>query len=296
MRFAGVCAILICALQAAAQEGDFGGYGTMTIKRVGNMHGSFANGVQISEMTGGVEVVLKSAKAGEQDLPISANSMTFQYPEGGAKPSLIVLQGKVRIQHPKADVSADRAEWDFNANKLVFTGNPVMRNPQVQEMRCERMTLDFATNDFNTENCTIAGIDMTQGRGGESAGGAGGGGALSDAAVTDWQGLIQALKDQSAADAPSPGKHIVSLVDPSLRNPLQTMAADQLVAQKAVLLKQLNALMRKPSFFNVESWAGVTVPEEVLAQARRTDLTAEERGQVNHALLHAAFPSAVAAP
>jgi hypothetical protein len=298
MKYAGLMLVVVCAVQAGAQVLDKGGYSSMSIPTEVDMTGSFGSGMQLDEMTGGVEVVLHSSKKGEPDLPISANTMKFDWEEGSNKPTRIILQGGVRIKHPQADVSSERAEWDFKANQLVFTGNVVMRSQAVSEARFERMTLDFATNRFTGQGSRISRLEFGNTGGGAAGGGdaGGGGGALGDADVTDWQALIQGLKDQTAGGGASPGKYIVSLVDKALVEPLQTKSAEELVAQKGLLLDQLNKLMRKPSFYNAEAWAGVTVPAEVQAQAARTDLTAAERGQVNRALLHAAFPNAVAAP
>ena len=177
----------------AADDASMSGYGKMNIEHVGMMEGSLDG--RINKMSGGVKIKLLASKPDQQDLPIKAQTMTFSYNEGASKPARIVLEGGVEINHPQAMVNADKADWNMEKNEIVFTGNPVMHSDRVKEMRGSKMTLNFDTNAFQVTDARIPEIDTNQpDSGGAGAPKAGAAQALRESDVTDWPGLINALK------------------------------------------------------------------------------------------------------
>lgn len=273
-------ALLLAATTATAQSGGMGGYSKMKIEQAGAILGNF-NGA-IEEMSGGVRIVLLSEDPAKGNLPIAANTITFEWAEGGGQPRLIILSGDVRIQHPEADITAGRAEWNFETGELVFTGNPKMNSPRAQNMQGEKMVLNMETGTFAvTGGVRIPEIDLGS-MGGGAAGG--GGGALSDGEVSDWAGLVNALKQGGG-----PAGHITGLIDPENRKMLMDTPTELVVENRSRLLKQLNALLAQPDFYNAAAWSGVSVPEEAAATLAAADAEPAARTAANEAAFKAAF-------
>jgi hypothetical protein len=305
------CALLCCAGFALAQEAapapaeaapdgappadtGMGGYERMEIEHVGLMDGTLDG--RINKMSGGVKIKLISGKPDMKDLPIRAKTMTFSYKEGGTKPSRIVLEGGVDIQHPQASVTADKADWDMEKGELVFTGNPVMKSERVKEMRGSKMILNFEKNAFQVTDVRIPEFDTSQAGPAPGAGGASSAApALSEADVTDWPGLIGALKTAAAAAAPSPGKQLAARGGEQMQAALKSMPVEDILQNKAMVLKAVNGILKKPGFYSKAAWEGVALGDEVNGLLAKDKLNAEEQVRQNYLLLQAAFPSFIAA-
>ncbi|MBI1321288.1 MAG: hypothetical protein GC168_20375 [Candidatus Hydrogenedens sp.] len=277
-----ILAAALALLTAAAQaQTGMGGYASMAIEKAGQITGGFDGTIQ--EMSGGVSIVLKSDDPEKSDLPIQAGSITFDWPQGQAQPSRIVLSGNVRIKHPDADVSADRADWNFDTGELVFTGNPVMTSARVQGMKGEKMTLDMEKGTFSVTGVSVPMLDLN------GAGGAGGADMLRPDAIADMAGLVNALKAAWSAEAASPGKHILSLIESGNRQQLLNSPTNLVVENSKLLLKQLNALLPREDFYNAGAWAGVALGDEAQALAAKETLEEKERTHLNRLAFNAAF-------
>lgn len=276
--------------RAMEMGGDFG----INLEHAGNFVFNFET-AQIEELTDGVRLTLLPEDPEQPPMPISADSIYFTYADTSATtPSRIVMQGNVHIRHPQGAIEAGRADWDFQENNLVFTENPQFSSEQVRELTGDEIEVNFTTGKVNVRGSAQGDLPaFAQGNGG------GGGPAPSNAQlreqdVNDWAGLINTLKSQSGAEAPSPGKHIVGMLDPSMRNALLNTPTEVLVEQRQTLLRQLNTLIQRNDLYDEAAWDGVALSEEVaglLAQDTRSD---QEQANLNLGLLAAAYPDLIA--
>jgi hypothetical protein len=278
---------LALAASATAQMG--GKYGRMKIDHAGEIIGNFKGAIE--RMSGGVKLELISDDPAQGNLPIAADTITFEWVDGSTQPKQIVLTGNVRIRHPEADVTSEKAVWDFSTGKLTFSGNPVMDSPKAQNMRGGTMTLNMNDGTFQVTNVKIDSIDLGSAGGGMSLGGSGGGGggaALSDGDITDWAGLVNELK-AGGGNAGTPAGHIVGMLGQKERGMLMDTPTDVVVANKGALLKQLNALLATKQFYNAAAWQGVNLPQETAAKLAAGDTPDAERAALNAAAFKAAF-------
>lgn len=281
---------------APAEGAAMGNYEKMQIEHVGVMDGTLDG--RINKMTGGVKIKLISNKPDTGDLPIRAQSMTFSYAEGASKPSRILLEGDVDIEHPKAHLIAERADWNVEKNEIVFTGNPIVKNEQVKEMRGSKFILNFETGRFEGTDVRIAELDTNQSGSGGGLGlgmGASGGGGLSEGDVTDWPGLIGALKTAAASGDASPGRQVALRGGEKVQSALKSMPTEELLKNKELMLKAINGVLKKPGFYDRDAWANVALGDEVKGLLAKDKLTAAEQVRQNLLLLQAAFPSFIAA-
>ncbi|MCK5862219.1 MAG: hypothetical protein KAH38_07030, partial [Candidatus Hydrogenedentes bacterium] len=202
--------IVLISMTAVSQTADtMGGYTSMEIE-AGHMKGNFASGA-IEEMSGGVRIRLDSEDTEVQSLPISANSMRFKWEEGRTTPTTIIMEGSVDVQHPDASITAERAEWNFDTGQLVFSGNPEVNNDRMKGLRGEKMSLNLKTNTFEVTQVRADQVPLQTPNASKSP-------ASKDKInvqdITDWKQLIDAIKAQAQADAPSPGKQILSQMEP----------------------------------------------------------------------------------
>jgi len=276
---------------AAAQDLKGGGYTKMKIEKVGSCKGSFGGAFRIHSMTGGVSIVLKSDDPAQKDLPIRAQSMTFDWPEGADQPKRLVLEGNVQIEHPQASVAAERAEWDFESGKLVFTGNPKMDSERAKGLRASRITLNFKTNQLEAEDMSIDEAPMN------SAGGLGSSAdpnLLTEADIKDWPGFIEAIKADQKKEGACPGKQLAAKLGAEAQAALKNMATDMLAQNKGGLLKKINKVLEQPGLYGKEAWSGVTLDDETKALLDKKERTPAEQIRQNRLLLQAAFPAFVA--
>ncbi|MCC6143983.1 MAG: hypothetical protein IT368_09270 [Candidatus Hydrogenedentes bacterium] len=291
-RLAAIATLALAAAVHAQNPQDFGGYTSMRIDFVGFMQGDYQTGA-LEKFTDGVKITLLSDDPNQKPVPISANTMTFQYAEGQSMPTVITMEGQVQIDHPQASIRAGRAEWNFESGDLVFTGSPVMKSDRFKEMRGEKMRMNFKTGAFEVSQAKIDEIPLEQ-SGTGSSGAPSNPNLLSESDVTDWPGLIQALKNESASSAPSPGRLLVSLLPGTLREAVQGMSVETLVGQKGKVLGELNKILQTQNLYDPTAFGGVTLDDEAKALAAKSDRSDEERIRLNRLLLQAAYPAMIA--
>jgi len=273
---------------------DMGGYTALQLHEVGVMDVSFD--AVIDRLSDGVKITLVSDDPALKPLPISCQEMLFGYAEGGdGKPTRITLQGRVTIDHPEASVRAEKADWDLVEGTLTFTGSPVITNASYPKgIEGEKVILNFTTRKFRIYGGRAESLPlnnkMAGGGGSEAAVAAG----IGENDVKDWPKFLETIRTQAAATAPSPGKQIVTLLEPKVQKLVTTMPVDALLGDKPSLLKQINKVLANPKFYSETAWAGIALDDAVKAQlAERGN---EPATSVNRALLHAAYPDLVAAP
>jgi lipopolysaccharide export system protein LptA len=269
---------------------DMKNFKAIRLDEVGLMTGSF-NGT-IDKMTNGVRIALIPEDPAEKELPIAANDITFSWPEGGGEtPTRIVLEGKVKIDHPQMTVRADKADWDFVKESLTFTGSPVISTEQVKELQGERITVNFKTNTFEVQGGKADNIQL----GSRGIGGSGSDPSLLKGAdVKDWAGLLGKIKEQASGGA-SPGKRVMALLDPKVQKVFASVSVSVLLENKEDLLKHINKVLAKPNFYDAASFQSVS-PGAAAAEliAKKDTLTGPEKIKLNRLMFEAAYPGMIA--
>lgn len=278
-------------LPAAAQmESSMGGYTSMEIE-AGSMKGNFATGA-IEEMTGGVRIRLLSEDPALESLPIEANHMSFTWAEGSTTPSKIIMEGKVKVTHPDAEVTAGRAEWDFESGELVFSGDPVVNSERLKGLRGDRMILNLKTNTFEVSQVRADQVPL-HGAGPASAG-QGSADEIRAGDVGDWARLIDAIKQQAKSETASPGRQILKQMSAQNQQLLMQMDTALLVERKEDILRLMNSILGSPNFYTKDAWAGVTLPEEAQQLLEEKELNKAGQARLNRLLIEAAYPFAFA--
>jgi len=294
-----IAAFLLGAMLIAAPalaQGGADGYNSMSVK-AGMMKGNIQTG-KLDSLTGGVFIELLSDDAAKPSLPIRANNITFEWKEGSSMPSKIKMDGNVDIKHPQGQIKAQHADWNLESGDLVFTGNPVMDSDTFKNLAAERIMINMETGAFSLEQTSVDKMPLKGAEGGSGAGGGGGGGAplpgeLTEADVTDFEGLINTLKSQAKASGDNPGKQVMAQLNATVRGMLESQETSVLVGAKADVIKQLNAVIRKPGMYKRAAWEGITLGDEVKALIAKKDQTPEEQARQNRLLLNAAYPAMI---
>jgi len=249
-----------------------------------------------NKITGGVSITLRAEDASVKPLNLASAEAELEYSDPETlRPDVIVLKGsssrQVVVEHPQGTITADRADCNFRTKKIVFTGNVSAKMEKMPPMKTDRIEFDMDSGAWSAEgSVTVQGISL----GGASR--ADGGAAmwlLREADVRSWEGLIEKLKSQGAADAPSPGKRILALLDPEARKTLETVDTSTLLQNKADLLKAVNGVLKESAFYDKEAWAGIPLDGEaqpLAAEMERGNLPASEIPRLNRRLLEAAYP------
>lgn len=284
--------LALCSIAVAATDGGMGGFSKMKLIRVGEARMSL-DPARVDEMRGGVQIELVSDDPDVGVVPISAGIMRFVYKEGDM-PAEIHMEGNVDIRHPLASIKAERADWNFASGELVFSGNPIMNSEMIKELHSEKMVLNFEKNTFQA---FAASADEVPIKGGDGFGAQGGTkAALRASDITDLPALLAKLKEESRADAASPGKVLVEKLDATPRQLLLDSPISFLVDNKDALLREFNRVVQEESLYDPEAFASVELDAETKELSAKETPTVEERVRLNRLLLHRAFPAEIAAP
>jgi len=277
----------------AFTQGGADGYNAMSVK-AGMMKGNIQTG-KLDSLTGGVVIELLSDDASQPNLPIRANTITFEWTEGSSMPSKIKMDGNVDIKHPQGQIKAQHADWNLESGDLVFTGSPVMDSDTFKNLAAERIMINMETGAFSLEQTSVDKMPLKGADGGGASGGSGAPmpGDLTEADVTDFEGLINAIKAEAKAEGDNPGKQIMAQLNPTVRGMLETQETSVLVGAKADVIKQINGVLRKPGMYKRAAWEGITLDEEVTALIAKKDQTPEEQSLQNRLLLQAAYPAMI---
>ena len=250
--------------------------------------GNFATGP--TKMSGNVH--MKFVGAVEADtMEVSANTVNFEYADKSSRtPSRIVLEGNVKLKNAQGNVAADRGDIDFKSNEVVFSGDCTLDSAQMQGAKLNRLTLNIETQDFKFEGMTARKMVL-----GGPGTGAASQGLLAEADVRDWPGFLTKLKADAAGAAPSPGKHMLSLLDETLSAALANASVEGLVKQKGAILKQVNSVLASPKLYNEAAWSGKTIDPKA-KELQKAGAKGAELVWMNRLLLNAAYPDFIAPP
>ncbi|MFA7691593.1 MAG: hypothetical protein GX117_00355 [Candidatus Hydrogenedentes bacterium] len=285
-----IIALCFLSLPLMAQtDSGMGGYSSMEIE-AGTMKGNFATGA-IEEMTGGVRIRLLSDEPGLADLPIEAGTMKFTWEKGRATPATVVMESNVKVKHPDAEISAGRAEWNFNSGELVFSGNPVVNSERLQGLRGEKMILNLKTNTFEVTRVRADQVPL-HGAANGAAAPASKAYELRKDDIKDWPGLMNAIKAEAASADPSPGRQILKQMSTQNQQLLLQMETAQLVERKEDILRLFNGILPAQGFYAADAWAGKTLSDEARQLTAADNLEQNDLSKLNRLLLEAAYPFA----
>ena len=278
-------ALLFAAATAAAQAGPgaMGGYNMMDVEA-----GEYDGGLDgtIDRLSGGAKVRLYSDDPDKEPLPISADAMSFSYPdEGGSQPSAILLEGNVVVTHPEGTIRAEKADWDLDKGILTFVGNPVMSTALADEIRGEKVIINF-----NEDRVLIPGIRIKEMRLAEPPDPS----LLSETDVRDWAKFLDTMQTQRGADRPSPGRRIVSLLGRDAQDQIASATPEQLLANKKGVLKQINHVLANPRLYDNAAWEGIGLDKETQNLLAKDELPPRQQTRLNRLLLQAAYPDLIA--
>lgn len=281
--------VLLLAAGAGAQtdaDAPLGGYRAMEIE-AGLMIGNFATGA-IEEISGGVRIRLLSDDPELIPLPIEADRMTFTWTPGQTTPTTVIMERMVRVTHPDAAITAERAEWDFDSGVLIFSGNPEVSSEQLKGLRGEKMTLNMKTNRFEVTRMRADEVPLQTPAMAERAPRHG----FTEQDIRDWPRLIGAIKDEAGADAPSPGRQILGQMSEQNQQLLLQLDVAVLVERKADMLRLINGVLTNPGIYDAAAWADAALPDEARELLAAPALDAQEQSRLNRLLIEAAYPFA----
>jgi hypothetical protein len=248
-------------------------------------------------ITGGFDVTVLAEKPGEKDVRLRGGEMEF-IGDSGKGPERVVLKDNVLIDHPQGAIRAEKAEWDFVSNQLVFTGNPVFESDKVKGGRAAKIELNLNTNQMIFENLQTDEITIPSG--GSPGGGpseATAGGILSASDVKNWPALLTKIKSQAQEQTASPGKQLLSVLTSKDRETFMSFPTEKEPSGqiKAMILGRFNRALDSPRFYNPDAWKGITLSEEMQEIAKKdlSSLPKADLGRFNRSLIEAAFPGEI---
>ena len=277
---------LVVALSTQAAEMKFD---RMSITR--------APRVKISEgrwhMQGGVALTLFSKDPAEKPLDIQASEIVFEW-QPGEQPQKVDLKGEVKVDGEIGTISSQSALLDMATDTLVFTEKVKINSEAFPGITASRFTYHLADGSIEMDNMVTTDIISLEHLGGESP--AQDPLLLTVADITDWQGILSAIKAQAAAEAASPGKQLLTLLPEEARAQFNALAPEaQLTAgMKKDFVGQLNNVLLRKDFYEAAAWDGVTLTEPVQALALAKPASGSDLIKLNRGLFEAAFPQAVA--
>ena len=79
---------------------------------------------QMKRITSAV-ITVSSDDPSKEDIVLRAKVATFSYKsDGDAMPETIIFVGNVKVEHPAALITSEKAVWNYAENIFEFTGNP----------------------------------------------------------------------------------------------------------------------------------------------------------------------------
>lgn len=254
----------------------------------GRMKGNFATG-SIEEMTGGVRIKLLSDDPESKPLPVSAGSMKFTWVEGKTTPSTILMEQDVKVDHPQASITAQRAEWNFDTGELVFSGSPVVNSDRLKGVRGDKILLNLKNNTFEALQFRADEVPLKTPEGGSSQTTSN---IITIGDIKEWSRLIDSIKTQAQQGTPSPGGQIVKQLNAQNQQLLLNLDTNILLERKEDLLRLINNVVSQSDLYQKDAWSGYTLPDAAQQLLSKSELTAAEQVTLNRLLLETAYPFA----
>ncbi|MEA3365236.1 MAG: hypothetical protein U9Q79_06300 [Candidatus Hydrogenedentes bacterium] len=246
-------------------------------------------------MQGGVELTLFPLNPDEMPLKIKANEIVFAWDPGvQSGPEKVDLTGQVRVDGEIGVISSESASLDIVNDRLVFDQKVAVDSEQFSGLTASHLIYYLETGDIEMTDVTADRVPI-EGMGGETE--ARDPMLLTVGDVKDWNGIIAAIKAQVAADSPSPGKRLISLLPEEARAQFNALAPDAQLTDdmKQDFVEQLNDVLEKKDFYAPAAWEGITLPEPVQALVNAKPEAGSELIKMNRGLFEAAYPQFIVA-
>lgn len=272
-------------------------YNVIDFEYFGSFKGNFEQGIPIESLEGGFAMKLLAEDEAE-NIRVEGTTASFIWPEESTgAPSRIIMEGNVRIDHPKATITAGKADWDFDTGAIEFTLNPLINmGDLVEDLKVERCVLNLDTGEILTWGGTGGRLYL--------GGIAGAGNDADDPSllrtedILDWPAFIDAVKAQAKAEAPSPGKRVFALLSEGAQKGLAGLATDILSQEENLddILAEINDVLKNPDMYTADAWAGVALTDEAkqLLAMDPSTRSAIHTTRMNRIMLGAAFPNIIA--
>jgi hypothetical protein len=251
----------------------------------------FERGFRPVWIKGGADLTLHGEDESSDTLHLKCDEVTFEYGEDDQF-SNIVLKDNVYVDNGEMKIWAALGTLDFIRRKVTFTGN-ARAEIEGTKLNFQSVEYDLATGRILTRDGQVKDWKIPQGGMGTPKKPTDPS-LIATSDISDSAAFVTAIREETLAEAASPGKHIFSMLSDQVRSTLANTPPDQVPAD--VLAKQLNALLQRPEFYNEEAWATVNITAETaasLAEDGRT-LSTEDLTKRNRALLQAAYPDYIA--
>ncbi len=115
--------------------------------------------------------------------------------------------------------------------------------------------------------------------------------------IKSWTGLCKQIHEESQAEAPSPGKHVWTLLPRQTRQIVREVSVTTRIASryKPILLNRLNELLGRENLYNAKAFKDSILPEAALVLLQREPalLYERERQWLNRMLLDTALPQQI---
>ncbi|HIJ73148.1 MAG TPA: hypothetical protein HPP83_03510 [Candidatus Hydrogenedentes bacterium] len=203
---------------------------------------------------------------------------------------------QIRVEHPVAVVTADKATYNFAEGFILFEGNCLVDrsgmtatgNTVTMDLNTSRIVFQaFRVKDLRIEELRRPGEPPRV----EDPS------LLTVKDVFDWPALLRQVKAQAKADKPSPGKRVLELLDPDTRSRLLGLDPDaQLIDKdKTGIIKRINTVLAAPDLYTKAAWNGIDIGNEArdLIGLGTDKLEPEEVTRLNRLLIEAAYPKAI---
>lgn len=239
----------------------------------------------------GAEIKLFSSENEEDSIQIRAEEIIFFYPPDADKPEKIELSGDVQLESPQGTITGGKGLWDLADGTMTFTDNPVLRTPKIPEARGSWMEFNPETG-FKILDGRVAPFQFSLGQRQKADPN-----LLRVDDILDWTGLLSAMQAQGTAAPASPGKRILAVLKPEVREFFATMGTDQAPGEnlKNDIIKQLNGALEQPNLYDAAAWQGIPIGAEAQALLRGNPRALSRRDviRLNRLLLEAAYPEAI---
>lgn len=245
-------------------------------------------------ITNGAEIILYSEDGGGDRLRVRAATIVFESQEGAERPSKVILDGSVVVEHPQGTARAAHGEWSVDADVIIFTGSPVFEIANGMELKGDRAEMNLRTGKGRMLNSSATKVRFNSMRSEKASAP----GLLAVEDITDWPALLGALKKQASSEDATPGRQIVQFIDPNMRKLLPGIDSTKAPTpeNQAVIVKELNKALGVPGLYNETAWAGTSTDPIVplMLEKGTSSLSSEELVLLNRRLFEAAYPGAIA--
>ena len=244
-------------------------------------------------MQGGVELTLFPQNPEAKPLNIKANEIIFAWDTATQSgPQKVDLKGDVQVDGDIGTIASQTAILDIPSDRLEFTERVTVDSEQFSGLTATQLIYNLANGDIEMSNVTADRVPI---EGMSPAREAPDPMMLTVADVKDWAGIISAIKAEVAADAPSPGKRLISMLPEEARAQFNALAPDAQLTDgmKSDFVGQLNRVLQMREFYEAAAWEGVSLPESVQAFVNDQPESGAELIKLNRGLFEAAYPQFV---